>query len=119
MILINRDAKAIYSCEAEHSNELSFPQGAHFSNGESVCPSTYHSVILSIVLPFHSIHLYLSFRGLTVHKNYFFTDLQSLEAKYENALPPLLDLDILVRLVKYIGAELFVSEVEEGCLCNI
>ncbi|XP_058242872.1 rho GTPase-activating protein 42 isoform X6 [Hemibagrus wyckioides] len=27
-----RDAKAIYSCEAEHSNELSFPQGAHFSN---------------------------------------------------------------------------------------
>uniref|UniRef100_A0A8C6L422 Rho GTPase activating protein 42 n=1 Tax=Nothobranchius furzeri TaxID=105023 RepID=A0A8C6L422_NOTFU len=27
-----RDAKAMYSCEAEHSNELSFPQGAHFSN---------------------------------------------------------------------------------------
>uniref|UniRef100_A0A4W4HI65 Rho GTPase-activating protein 42 n=1 Tax=Electrophorus electricus TaxID=8005 RepID=A0A4W4HI65_ELEEL len=27
-----RDAKAIYSCKAEHSNELSFPQGAHFSN---------------------------------------------------------------------------------------
>uniref|UniRef100_A0A3B3U8P9 Rho GTPase-activating protein 42 n=1 Tax=Poecilia latipinna TaxID=48699 RepID=A0A3B3U8P9_9TELE len=29
---IGRDAKAMYSCEAEHSNELSFPQGAHFSN---------------------------------------------------------------------------------------
>ncbi|XP_067245839.1 rho GTPase-activating protein 42 isoform X2 [Chanodichthys erythropterus] len=29
---LGRDAKAIYSCEAEHSNELSFPQGAHFSN---------------------------------------------------------------------------------------
>lgn len=29
-----RDAKAMYSCEAEHSNELSFPQGAHFSNGK-------------------------------------------------------------------------------------
>ncbi|XP_038138779.1 rho GTPase-activating protein 42 isoform X2 [Cyprinodon tularosa] len=27
-----RDAKAMYSCEAEHSNELSFPQGALFSN---------------------------------------------------------------------------------------
>ncbi|XP_017271919.1 rho GTPase-activating protein 42 isoform X2 [Kryptolebias marmoratus] len=27
-----RDAKAMYSCEAEHSNELSFPQGAHFTN---------------------------------------------------------------------------------------
>ncbi|KAF6725752.1 Rho GTPase-activating protein 42 [Oryzias melastigma] len=31
-----RDAKALYSCEAEHSHELSFPQGALFSN---VCPS--------------------------------------------------------------------------------
>uniref|UniRef100_A0A8C5B9X4 Rho GTPase activating protein 42a n=1 Tax=Gadus morhua TaxID=8049 RepID=A0A8C5B9X4_GADMO len=31
-----QDAKALYSCEAEHSHELSFPQGAHFSN---VCPS--------------------------------------------------------------------------------
>ena len=30
-----RDAKAMYSCEAEHSHELSFPQGAHFSNGEA------------------------------------------------------------------------------------
>ncbi|KAL1256275.1 hypothetical protein QQF64_011820 [Cirrhinus molitorella] len=29
---LGRDAKAIYSCEAEHNNELSFPQGAHFSN---------------------------------------------------------------------------------------
>ncbi|XP_056621918.1 rho GTPase-activating protein 42 isoform X4 [Triplophysa dalaica] len=29
---MGRDAKAIYSCEAEHSNELSFPKGAHFSN---------------------------------------------------------------------------------------
>ncbi|XP_034024373.1 rho GTPase-activating protein 42 isoform X2 [Thalassophryne amazonica] len=29
---IGRDAKAMYSCEAEHSNELSFPQGTHFSN---------------------------------------------------------------------------------------
>uniref|UniRef100_A0A8C8A2V9 Rho GTPase activating protein 42b n=1 Tax=Oryzias sinensis TaxID=183150 RepID=A0A8C8A2V9_9TELE len=29
---IGREAKAMYSCEAEHSNELSFPQGAHFSN---------------------------------------------------------------------------------------
>uniref|UniRef100_A0A3P8SYP7 Rho GTPase-activating protein 42 n=1 Tax=Amphiprion percula TaxID=161767 RepID=A0A3P8SYP7_AMPPE len=27
-----RDAKAMYSCEAEHSHELSFPQGALFSN---------------------------------------------------------------------------------------
>uniref|UniRef100_A0AAQ4NQY0 Rho GTPase-activating protein 42 n=1 Tax=Gasterosteus aculeatus aculeatus TaxID=481459 RepID=A0AAQ4NQY0_GASAC len=26
------DAKAMYSCEAEHSHELSFPQGAHFTN---------------------------------------------------------------------------------------
>uniref|UniRef100_A0A672GUF3 Rho GTPase-activating protein 42-like n=1 Tax=Salarias fasciatus TaxID=181472 RepID=A0A672GUF3_SALFA len=26
------DAKALYSCEAEHSHELSFPQGALFSN---------------------------------------------------------------------------------------
>ncbi|XP_023818289.1 rho GTPase-activating protein 42 [Oryzias latipes] len=31
-----RDAKALYSCKAEHSHELSFPQGALFSN---VCPS--------------------------------------------------------------------------------
>nr|XP_020454046.1 rho GTPase-activating protein 42-like isoform X2 [Monopterus albus] len=31
-----REAKALYSCEAEHSHELSFPQGALFSN---VCPS--------------------------------------------------------------------------------
>uniref|UniRef100_A0A3Q4MGG5 Rho GTPase activating protein 42a n=1 Tax=Neolamprologus brichardi TaxID=32507 RepID=A0A3Q4MGG5_NEOBR len=31
-----QDAKALYSCEAEHSHELSFPQGALFSN---VCPS--------------------------------------------------------------------------------
>ncbi|TRY93833.1 hypothetical protein DNTS_023756 [Danionella cerebrum] len=29
---LGREAKAIYPCEAEHSNELSFPQGAHFSN---------------------------------------------------------------------------------------
>lgn len=29
---IGRDAKAIYSCKAEDHNELSFPQGAHFSN---------------------------------------------------------------------------------------
>uniref|UniRef100_A0A8C2X8Z1 Rho GTPase activating protein 42a n=1 Tax=Cyclopterus lumpus TaxID=8103 RepID=A0A8C2X8Z1_CYCLU len=28
----SRDAKALYSCEAEHSHELSFPQGALFSN---------------------------------------------------------------------------------------
>uniref|UniRef100_A0A3Q1H460 Rho GTPase-activating protein 42 n=1 Tax=Acanthochromis polyacanthus TaxID=80966 RepID=A0A3Q1H460_9TELE len=27
-----REAKAMYSCEAEHSHELSFPQGALFSN---------------------------------------------------------------------------------------
>uniref|UniRef100_A0AAY4E7E1 Rho GTPase activating protein 42b n=1 Tax=Denticeps clupeoides TaxID=299321 RepID=A0AAY4E7E1_9TELE len=27
-----RDAKAMYSCKAEHSHELSFPQGALFSN---------------------------------------------------------------------------------------
>uniref|UniRef100_A0A8C9YLV3 Rho GTPase-activating protein 42 n=1 Tax=Sander lucioperca TaxID=283035 RepID=A0A8C9YLV3_SANLU len=27
-----QDAKALYSCEAEHSHELSFPQGALFSN---------------------------------------------------------------------------------------
>ncbi|CAL1570980.1 unnamed protein product [Knipowitschia caucasica] len=27
-----REATAVYSCEAEHSHELSFPQGAHFSN---------------------------------------------------------------------------------------
>ncbi|XP_077350447.1 rho GTPase-activating protein 42 isoform X2 [Festucalex cinctus] len=29
---LGRDAQAVYSCEAEHSHELSFPQGAHFSN---------------------------------------------------------------------------------------
>ncbi|KAM6933703.1 rho GTPase-activating protein 42 isoform 1-T1 [Xenentodon cancila] len=29
---VARDAKAMYSCEAEHSHELSFPQGAQFSN---------------------------------------------------------------------------------------
>ncbi|KAF3706523.1 Rho GTPase-activating protein 42 [Channa argus] len=30
-----REAKALYSCEAEHSHELSFPQGALFSNVHS------------------------------------------------------------------------------------
>uniref|UniRef100_A0A3Q2XIQ9 Rho GTPase activating protein 42b n=1 Tax=Hippocampus comes TaxID=109280 RepID=A0A3Q2XIQ9_HIPCM len=30
--LSRREAKALYSCEAEHSHELSFPQGALFSN---------------------------------------------------------------------------------------
>ncbi|XP_068613010.1 rho GTPase-activating protein 42-like [Brachionichthys hirsutus] len=29
---VGRDAKAMYSCEAEHSHELSFPQGAQLSN---------------------------------------------------------------------------------------
>ncbi|KAJ7990094.1 hypothetical protein DPEC_G00296720 [Dallia pectoralis] len=29
---VGRDARAVYSCEAEHSHELSFPQGALFSN---------------------------------------------------------------------------------------
>ncbi|KAJ8280268.1 hypothetical protein GJAV_G00052500 [Gymnothorax javanicus] len=29
---VGRDAKAMYSCKAEHSHELSFPQGALFSN---------------------------------------------------------------------------------------
>ncbi|XP_075892822.1 rho GTPase-activating protein 42 isoform X2 [Nelusetta ayraudi] len=29
---VGRDARAMYSCEAEHSHELSFPQGALFSN---------------------------------------------------------------------------------------
>ncbi|XP_051960004.1 rho GTPase-activating protein 42 isoform X1 [Xyrauchen texanus] len=29
---LGRDAKALYSCKAEHSHELSFPQGALFSN---------------------------------------------------------------------------------------
>ncbi|XP_077467257.1 rho GTPase-activating protein 42 isoform X2 [Stigmatopora argus] len=29
---LGRDAQAVYSCEAEHSHELSFPQGAHFTN---------------------------------------------------------------------------------------
>ncbi|XP_051934358.1 rho GTPase-activating protein 42 isoform X2 [Hippocampus zosterae] len=29
---LGRDAQAVYSCEAEHSHELSFPQGAHFSD---------------------------------------------------------------------------------------
>uniref|UniRef100_A0A8C5B4G9 Rho GTPase activating protein 42 n=1 Tax=Gadus morhua TaxID=8049 RepID=A0A8C5B4G9_GADMO len=29
---VGRDAKALYSCEAEHSHELSFPQGAMFTN---------------------------------------------------------------------------------------
>lgn len=34
-----REAKALYSCEAEHSHELSFPQGALFTNvGPSVEP---------------------------------------------------------------------------------
>lgn len=28
-----REAKALFSCQAEHSHELSFPQGALFSNG--------------------------------------------------------------------------------------
>ncbi|KAM4627796.1 rho GTPase-activating protein 42 isoform 2-T2 [Polymixia lowei] len=32
-VSLGRDAKAMYSCKAEHSHELSFPQGAHFSNG--------------------------------------------------------------------------------------
>lgn len=27
----------MYSCKAEHSHELSFPQGAIFSNGEYDC----------------------------------------------------------------------------------
>uniref|UniRef100_A0A8C1ET35 Rho GTPase-activating protein 42 n=1 Tax=Cyprinus carpio carpio TaxID=630221 RepID=A0A8C1ET35_CYPCA len=45
---LRRDAKAIYSCEAEHSHELSFPKGAHFSNGESIYVSIYRSAILSI-----------------------------------------------------------------------
>ncbi|XP_061734423.1 rho GTPase-activating protein 42-like [Nerophis ophidion] len=27
-----RDARAVYSCEADHDHELSFPQGAHLSN---------------------------------------------------------------------------------------
>uniref|UniRef100_A0A3Q1F2R2 Rho GTPase-activating protein 42 n=1 Tax=Acanthochromis polyacanthus TaxID=80966 RepID=A0A3Q1F2R2_9TELE len=31
-VLVCVDAKALYSCEAEHSHELSFPQGALFSN---------------------------------------------------------------------------------------
>nr|XP_033506387.1 rho GTPase-activating protein 42 [Epinephelus lanceolatus] len=31
-ICSGREAKALYSCEAEHSHELSFPQGALFSN---------------------------------------------------------------------------------------
>ncbi|XP_008276989.1 rho GTPase-activating protein 42 [Stegastes partitus] len=31
-ICCGREAKALYSCEAEHSHELSFPQGALFSN---------------------------------------------------------------------------------------
>ncbi|XP_034718912.1 rho GTPase-activating protein 42 isoform X2 [Etheostoma cragini] len=31
-VQVGRDAKAMYSCEAEHSHELSFPRGAHFSN---------------------------------------------------------------------------------------
>uniref|UniRef100_A0AAQ4PD87 Rho GTPase activating protein 42 n=1 Tax=Gasterosteus aculeatus aculeatus TaxID=481459 RepID=A0AAQ4PD87_GASAC len=31
-VVCYRDAKAMYSCEAEHSHELSFPQGAHFTN---------------------------------------------------------------------------------------
>ncbi|KAM6973026.1 rho GTPase-activating protein 42 [Aplochiton taeniatus] len=31
-VAVGRDAKAMYSCEAEHSHELSFPQGAQFSN---------------------------------------------------------------------------------------
>lgn len=34
LVCLYRDAKAIYSCKAEHSHELSFPQGATFSNGE-------------------------------------------------------------------------------------
>lgn len=31
-------AKAMYSCKAEHSHELSFPQGAIFSNGKHPTP---------------------------------------------------------------------------------
>uniref|UniRef100_A0A672LMV6 Rho GTPase-activating protein 42 n=1 Tax=Sinocyclocheilus grahami TaxID=75366 RepID=A0A672LMV6_SINGR len=30
--VISQEAKALYPCQAEHSHELSFPQGAHFSN---------------------------------------------------------------------------------------
>uniref|UniRef100_A0A671KSY5 Rho GTPase-activating protein 42 n=1 Tax=Sinocyclocheilus anshuiensis TaxID=1608454 RepID=A0A671KSY5_9TELE len=30
--VISQQAKALYSCQAEHSHELNFPQGAHFSN---------------------------------------------------------------------------------------
>lgn len=36
-----RQAKAMYSCKAEHSHELSFPQGAIFSNGKICFTLTY------------------------------------------------------------------------------
>lgn len=35
-VFMCRDARAMYSCEAEHSHELSFPQGAHFTNGKRI-----------------------------------------------------------------------------------
>uniref|UniRef100_A0A087YKW1 Rho GTPase-activating protein 42 n=1 Tax=Poecilia formosa TaxID=48698 RepID=A0A087YKW1_POEFO len=36
---VEREARALYSCEAEHSHELSFPQGALFTNAFAVGPS--------------------------------------------------------------------------------
>ncbi|XP_057693961.1 rho GTPase-activating protein 42-like isoform X2 [Corythoichthys intestinalis] len=47
MNALGREAQAVYSCEAEHSHELSFPKGAHFTNVyPSVEPgwlqATYH-----------------------------------------------------------------------------
>lgn len=43
-----REAKALYSCEAEHSHELSFPQGALFSNGKKTT-RTFHFPRKSLV----------------------------------------------------------------------
>ncbi|KAI4877906.1 hypothetical protein NFI96_017400 [Prochilodus magdalenae] len=38
-----REAKAMYSCQAEHSHELSFPKGALFQNDD-----LYHAVVFTV-----------------------------------------------------------------------
>uniref|UniRef100_A0A8C5D7A2 Rho GTPase-activating protein 42-like n=1 Tax=Gouania willdenowi TaxID=441366 RepID=A0A8C5D7A2_GOUWI len=43
LFILLREAKALYSCEAEHSHELSFPQGALFSNGKKTHTHTHTS----------------------------------------------------------------------------
>lgn len=61
-VVFCRDAKAMYSCEAEHSHELSFPQGAHFSNGEQQILKVPYSQHLQIFIFF-----ILDFCGAALH----------------------------------------------------